>query len=59
MAEETPQIPAEHPEPIQSQPEQAPADEQDALVQGIRIFFQRLRDQQHEHDAAREQGLGL
>ncbi len=59
MAEESPQTPAEQSPLAQTQPEQAPETEQDPLVQGMRIFFQRLQAQQQEQDAAREQGLGL
>ena len=37
--------------------DQAPASE-DALTQGMRVFFQRLQSQQHEQEAARDQGRG-
>ncbi len=41
----------------QLQGDQAPASE-DALTQGMRVFFQRLQSQQHEQEAARDQGRG-
>jgi hypothetical protein len=58
MAEEAPQIPTEQSEQAQSQPEQATTTEQDPLVQGMRVFFQRLQSQQQEKEAACEQGFG-
>ena len=58
MAEETPQFSAEQPEMAQSQSAQAPVNDDDALTQGMRVVFQRLRTQQQEQEAAREQGLG-
>ena len=39
--------------------DQAPAPEEALLTQGMRLFFERLRSQQHEQEAAREQGFGL
>jgi hypothetical protein len=39
--------------------DQAPAPEEGLLTQGMRIFFERLRSQQQEQEAAREQGFGL
>ncbi len=59
MAEETPQFSAEQSEQVPSQPEQAPVNDQDPLVQGMRVFFARLQSQQQEQEAAREQGRGL
>ncbi len=43
----------------QLQGDQAPAPEDDLLTQGMRLFFERLRSQQQEHESAREQGFGL
>ena len=59
MAEETPQFSAEQPEMAQSQSAQAPVNDEDALTQGMRVFFERLRTQQQEQETAREQGHGL
>ncbi len=59
MAEESPQTQAEQPELTQLHPEEAPVNDQDPLVQGMRVFFQRLQVQHQEQDAAREHGLGL
>ncbi len=56
---ETPANLTEAAEQAQLQSAQAPETEQDPLVQGMRIFFQRLQAPQQEQDAAREQGLGL
>ena len=58
MAAETPQFAAEQPEMAQRQSAQAPVHDEDALTQGMRVFFERLRTQQ-EQEAAREQGRGL
>ena len=59
MAEDSPQISAGQSELAQAQPEQAPETQEDALTQGMRIFFERLRSQQQEQESAREQGMGL
>ena len=59
MAAESPPSQPEHLAQAETQPEQAPAPEEDLLTQGTRLFFERLRSQQQEHESAREQGLGL
>ncbi len=57
--DQTPQVQEQLPEDQAPAPEQALGTEQDALTQGMRVFFQRLQSQQQEQEAARDQGLGL